>query len=82
MRKFTHSDSNYISMVYTMEYELSFANNYKWSKCGKCFNWVTGREIKQSYKSGCIGYYIGSKFYSLKFLRTHLIKIKNQKTPF
>jgi len=35
-------------MVYTMEYELSFANNYKWSKCRKCFNWVTGREIKQA----------------------------------
>lgn len=52
-----------ITKVYAMEFELKFATHYNWSKCGKCFNIKTGREIKQSLKSRCIGYYIDTKFY-------------------
>jgi len=71
-----------IVKVYAMEYELKFAPQYKWTKCGKCFNSLTSIEIKQCYKSRCIGYYIQSKFYSLTYLRTQLKKIQKEKTPF
>jgi hypothetical protein len=42
----------------------------------------TGREIKQVYNNGCLGYSIGGKFKSLKFLRTQLVKIKRIDSPF
>lgn len=65
-----------------MDYKISFADNYVFTKCKKCFNSKTGREIKQQYKNRCIGYYINRKFYSLTYLRKHLVKIKNNETPF
>jgi hypothetical protein len=71
-----------ITKAYAMEFELKFATQYKWSKCGKCFNSLTSREIKQSYKSRCIGYYIQSRFYSLTYLRTQLQKIPKETNPF
>lgn len=71
-----------ISISYTVEWQLSFANNYKWSKCGKCFNSLTGKGIKQCYKNGMIGYYIKSKFYSLTYLRSKLERIPKQDCPF
>jgi hypothetical protein len=74
---------NYISITYTLIYHLSFATNYQWTKDGKCFNVKTGKQIKQVYNSGCIGYSICGKFYSLKYLKTKLEKIKNkEKLPF
>ena len=71
-----------ISVNYTLKFELSFAPNYKWTSCGKCFNTKTGRQIKQVYNNGCIGYSIDGKFKSLKFLRTKLIKIQKINIPF
>lgn len=66
-----------------MEFRLSFAHNYQWSKCGKCFNVKTNRQIKQTYKNRCIGYYIKGKFYSLTKLRKHLEEIpKEEYCPF
>lgn len=39
--------------------------------------------IKQVYKSGCIGYIIKGKFYSLKYLRLKMEKIpKIEYCPF
>lgn len=67
---------------YTTKYQLKFANNYTWSKCGKCFNSKTGKQIKQCYKNGMIGYYIRSKFYSLKYLKTQLERIPKVECPF
>ena len=67
-----------ISINYTCKYQLSFSNHYVWTLCGKCFNRKSGRLIKQVYKSGCIGYIIESKFYSLKYLRNHLEPIPLQ----
>ena len=61
-----------ISVSYTSKYRLKFANNYDWTKCGKCYNLKTSRLIKQVYNSGCIGYTINSKFYSRKYLRLQL----------
>ena len=73
---------NCISISYTLKYQLSFATNYRWSDDKKCFNVNTGRQIKQVYNSGCIGYSINGKFYSLKFLRTKLEKIPIESCPF
>jgi len=73
---------NTISIKYTLVYQLNFANNYQWSKCGKCFNIKTGRQIKQTLNSGCIGYNIKGRFYSATFLRNKLELIPKQSTPF
>lgn len=73
---------NTFSKTYTLKYQLDFAPNYKWTECKKCFNQKTGRQIKQTYVSGSIGYCINGKFYSLKKLRTHLVKIKEEDCPF
>ncbi len=70
------------TITYTCKYQLSFDNNYKWSTCGKCFNSKTGRMIKQIMKGGSIGYVIKGKFYTLKFLRTKLVKIEKDYCPF
>lgn len=61
---------------------ISFARNYQWTNDGMCFNIKTGRKLKQVYNSGCIGYCINSRFYSLKYLRTKLELIKDDKPPF
>ena len=79
-------EMNYISVNYTIDFYLDFAPNYKYTKSGtksgKCFNFKTGREIKQAYNSGSIGYYINGKFQSLKKLRKHIKKIKEPDFPF
>lgn len=73
---------NLISVSYTPKYELDFAPNYVWTGCGKCFNLKTGRQIKQVYNNGSIGYSINGKFNSLHKLRKHLIKITKKDCPF
>ena len=73
---------NYVSTINALVFQLNFAQNYQWTKDGKCFNIKTGRQIKQSYNSRCIGYNINGKFYSAKYLRTKVVKIDNIKTPF
>lgn len=70
------------SITYTCKYELSFAPQYKWSTCGKCYNSKTGRLIKQVVKGGSIGYVIKGKFYTVSYLRTQLEKIKEINCPF
>jgi len=71
-----------ITVVYTIEYVIDFAKHYGFTKCKKCFNLKTGREIKQVLKSNCIGYNINTKFYSLFKLRNHLVKPKKEDCPF
>lgn len=71
-----------ITVTYTNIYEIDFAPEYKFTKCKKLFNNKTGRQIKQVYNNGCIGYTIKCKFYSLTKLRTHLRKIEIEKIPF
>ena len=73
---------NLITISYTIKYELDFAPEYKWLNTNQCYNSKTGRLIKQVYVSGCIGYCIRSKFYSLKYLRKHLIKPQKEYIPF
>ena len=73
---------NKISVTYTCIWQIKFAENYKLTKDGLCFNFKTGKQIKQILKCGCIGYVINGKFYSLKYLHENLVKIKTEKTPF
>lgn len=73
---------NTISVTYTLRFQLSFAPNYHWTSCGKCFNIKTGRQIKQVYNNGSIGYSINGGFKSLKYLRTKLVKIQVVECPF
>ena len=73
---------NTISISYTCKYQIKFAQNYKFTECGKCINSKTGRLIKQVYKSGCLGYNIKSKFYSLTRLREELELIPKIDCPF
>jgi hypothetical protein len=72
-----------ISVSYACKYRISFATNYVWTKCGKCYNLKTGRFIKQIYKCGSIGYIIKGRFYTLKKLKPFLEKIPvKEKLPF
>ena len=73
---------NYISILYTYTYKLNFTDNYVFTNCKKCINIRTKKELKKTYKSGCIGYNINRKFYSLTELRKHLVKIQTIDYPF
>ena len=73
---------NTISITYTVQFEIDFARNYKFTKNKECFNAKTGRRIKQVYKNGSIGYNIKGKFYSLSRLRKHLVKPEKVDCPF
>ena len=70
------------TVVYSYVWEVSFANHYKFTKCGKMINGRTGRELKKKLNGYTKGYNIGSKFYSIKSLRTHLIRIQKIEIPF
>ena len=71
-----------ISITYTPKYQISFATEYKFTKCGLCVNTKTGRKIKKVYNNGSIGYSIRGKFRSLTFLRRHLEKVNRVECPF
>jgi len=71
-----------ITITYTITYVISFATNYGFTKCKRCFNLKTNRELKQVYKNGSIGYNINRKFYTLNKLRAYLIKPKKHNLPF
>lgn len=72
-------------IIYTKhlcKWRLKTSPNYVFSS-DKCFNSKTGREIKQVYNNGSIGYNINGKFRSLFSLRKELEKIpKKEKLPF
>jgi len=63
-------------------WEYTPDQKYKWSKDGRCFNCKTGRELKQRYCGGSIGYYIKGKFVTIRKIRKSIQKIENVKTPF
>lgn len=72
------------SITYTVEltYTIKGYENYSFGKDKHLYNTRTGRRLKQCYKSGSIGYWLGKKFFSLKKLKTMLYKVKKQKLPF
>ena len=73
---------NTITITYTLKYQLDFAQEYKWTKCNRCFNVKSGREVKQTVSKGSIGYCIRGKFYSLTRLRQSLVRIEKSDCPF
>ena len=59
--------------AYNLKWQVSFASQYKVSKCGKVFNTRTNRQIKRVVNGGySTGYWINSKFYTLDTLRANL----------
>lgn len=71
-----------ITTNHLCKWRLKTSTNYVFSK-DKCFNSKTGREIKQVYNNGSIGYNIKGKFRSLFSLRKELEEIpKKEKLPF
>ena len=73
---------NTITVTYTLEYRLVNHENYQMTKCGKMFNIKSGRLIKKSSNGGCIGYWIGKKFLSIKKGSKLLERIPKQICPF
>jgi hypothetical protein len=55
---------------------LDFAEEYGFTRGGKCFNRKRGKELKQVLQGGSIGYNIRSKFYTISRLKKHLVKLK------
>ena len=73
---------NTISINYPLLWRIDFAENYQFTKCKKLFNVKTGKQLKQVYNNGSLGYCINSKFYSFNKLRKHLVKIVLNDCPF
>ena len=73
---------NTITITYALIWEVNFKSYYKLTKCGKLFNCKSGKEIKQVYNGGSIGYWIDRKFYTIKKLKPFLKKIQLQNLPF
>lgn len=71
-----------ISNTYSLVWQISDAENYKFTKDGKCFNAKRNKELKRVIVGGSIGYCINGKFQSLTKLRSKLIKIKESDCPF
>ena len=67
-----------ISITYTLIYHISFAQEYKFSKCKKLFNCKSNKQIRQIINGGSIGYCIRGRFYSLKYLKQYLAKIPEE----
>jgi hypothetical protein len=70
---------NLLSITYTYIYCISFAENYVFTKCKKCVNLKTNKEVKLVYNNGCLGYNINGKFYSRTKLKPYLVKVKKGK---
>ena len=71
-----------ISNSYVLKFSLKDNPQYAWSKCGKCFNIKTGREIRKVICGRSVGYCINGGFKSLNTLRKQLVKIEDTKCPF
>jgi hypothetical protein len=64
------------------KWKLDFANHYKWTTKAKLYNCKTMREIKKTVNGYSVGYWINKKFWTLKVLQKHLIKIEKENCPF
>lgn len=71
-----------ISVNYTLIWQLDFMPNIQFTVCGKCFNVLTNKQKRKTVNGGSIGYWIGSKFYTLNKLRPHIRKIEKNYSPF
>jgi hypothetical protein len=67
-----------ITVTYTLYWQLKDYPEYRFTKCKKCFNVKTGKQIKQVTQSSCIGYNIRGRFRSLTSLCNTLVKIEQK----
>lgn len=61
-----------MKIAYTVELTYcikGFPKHYVFGKDKNLYNFITGRKIKQCYKNGMIGYWIGKKFISIKKIK-------------
>lgn len=71
-----------ITKKYDLKWQLDYAPNYQFSKCGKCFNILRNKEVKETLIGYTVGFCINGKFRSKKALRIHLVKIDSFECPF
>lgn len=72
-----------ITLNFTCKYTFDFDEDFVFiEKYNFLVNLKTGKILKQVMKGGSIGYVLKGKFYSLKFLKDHLVKIKKKNVPF
>lgn len=71
-----------ITTTYSSIWRISFAHEYEFTKDCICINSRRGKIVRMVLKSGCRGYNIKGRFYSLQQLRSHLEKIPKDILPF
>jgi hypothetical protein len=67
---------------YTLRWQLKGLPNIKISVCNRVFNTNTGRELKKSMVGYSKGFWIGSKFFTLKNIRANCEVIPHIDCPF
>lgn len=77
----------YDSIVYAVELTYclkGYPKHYRFGTDKHLYNLRTNRRLKQCYKNGMIGFWIGKEFLSIKFIRENnlLYKPINIKLPF
>lgn len=60
---------------YILAFKINFAEEYQVTASGLVFNTKYKRKVKRIYNNGSVGFYINQKFYTLKYLRTQLIRL-------
>jgi len=63
-------------------YHVKDIDGYSFCSDKKLYNLKTGNEIKQTVNGGSYGYWIQSKFYTLKRLKPLLVRPKRFDCPF
>ena len=71
-----------ISTNYDLVWQYKPSTNYKFTKDGRCFNSLRGKELKRTIVGGSIGFCLNGRFKSLKIIRTELTTIPPAQTPF
>ena len=71
-----------ITKSIVFKWKLDFSDLYQWTTTGKLYNVKTMREIKKTVNGYSVGYWVNKKFWTVRNLRKHLVKIENERCPF
>lgn len=71
-----------ISIKYGLIWQFKGHENYKFTRCKKCFNTNRGKQVKMVLNGGSIGFWIASKFFPLSKINQYLEKITYETFPF
>ena len=66
-----------ISINYDLKYIYRFDEKYQFTEDYKCFNILTGKEVKRTLIGYSEGFCLNSKFKTLKFVKEN-VKDKNE----